>query len=83
MKPVEFEGQNLVLAKDQPQYLPLPVYLDNTKDGIATSCWKLSFKEIVRIAFTGRIWISVMTFRSPMMPILLSTDKPEMGGRER
>ena len=28
MKPVPFTEQNGVLAKDQPQYLPLPVHVD-------------------------------------------------------
>lgn len=24
MRPIEFKGQNIIFAKDQPEYLPLP-----------------------------------------------------------
>ncbi len=31
MKPIEFEEQNCIYAKDQPEYLPLPAH--KTEDG--------------------------------------------------
>jgi hypothetical protein len=72
MEPIEFEKVNKTYAKDQQQYRPLPVY--KTKDGILTSCWKLSFKERLKLLFTGKLWISTMTFNKPLQPLLPSTE---------
>ena len=29
MNAIEFDEQNVIIAKDQPEYLPLPAYVDN------------------------------------------------------
>jgi hypothetical protein len=42
MKPTEFLEQNCVYAKDQPEYLPLPVH--RTEDGMVISCWALTWR---------------------------------------
>ena len=41
MKPIKFKGYNIIYAKDQLDYVPLPAY--RTKEGIVTSCWYFSF----------------------------------------
>jgi len=74
MKPIEFKEMTCILAKDQPQYLPLPVHID--KDGIVTSCWKLSLKERIKMLFSSKIWISVMTFNKPLQPQLIHVNNP-------
>ena len=74
MKPIEFKEQTCVYAKDQPQYIPLPVH--KTEDGTLTSCWKLSLKERVKVLFTGKLWWSVLTFNQPLQPQRPSVDKP-------
>ena len=66
MKPVEFAEQNCVYAKDQPEYLPLPVH--KTLDGEVTSCWGLTWRERLRVLLTGRIWWTVLTFNHPLQP---------------
>lgn len=43
MIPCEFPGSNAIIAKDQPEYLPLPCFISG--DGQVISCWKLSFRE--------------------------------------
>lgn len=40
MKPKEFKGQNIVFAKDQPEYQPLPAL--RMPDGEVITCWGLS-----------------------------------------
>ena len=75
MKPVEFEEMNVTYAKDQPEYLPLPVY--RTVDGEVTSCWELSQEEIEQVMKTGKIYLTMLTFNQPLQPILLSLMKPE------
>lgn len=74
MQPVEFTQQNGILAKEQPQYLPLPVY--RTKDGLTISCWRLSFKERLKLLFTGRMWVHMLTFNQPLQPLFLDVDDP-------
>ena len=66
MKPVEFAEQNCVYAKDQPEYLPLPVH--KTEDGTVISCWALTWRERLRILLAGKMWWSVMTFNHPLQP---------------
>jgi len=77
MKPVEFEGHNCVFAKDQPQYQPLPArrHADDP-DGEVISCWALGWRERLRVLLTGRLWLSQLTFRQLLQPILPSVVKP-------
>ena len=74
MKPVPFPCQTHVYAKDQPEYLPLPVH--KTEDGICTSCWSLSWRERWKIMWTGRIWWSQLTFNGPLQPVHPDTTCP-------
>lgn len=78
MKPVEFEEQNVVFAKDQPEYQPLPAFRNNSEYGEVVSCWKLSFAERLRILFTGKMWVSLMTFNKPLTPSFFSTKKSDV-----
>ena len=74
MKPVKFKQQNCVIAKDQPEYLPLPAY--KNEDGIVTTCWKLSFIERIGILITGKIWWQIMTFNKSLQPQRPSIKNP-------
>lgn len=56
MEPIEFEGCNVIYAKDQPEYIPLPA--KKTEDGTVTTCWKLSADELAQIQETGRHCLS-------------------------
>ena len=71
---VEFKGCNTTYAKDQPEYLDLPCF--KTPDGEIITCWKLSFRERLKILFTGKMWLNVLTFNSPLQPLRMSVDKP-------
>ena len=66
MRPMEFAEQNCVYAKNQPEYIPLPVY--KTPNGEVTSCWALTWRERLRVLLTGRIWWTVLTFNHPLQP---------------
>jgi hypothetical protein len=76
MKLIEFPGINTVYAKDQPQYFPLPARLIDGAEGQMICCWQLTFKERLKILFTGKIWHSVLTFKHPLQPQLLTVDEP-------
>lgn len=77
MKAVAFEGHNDVLAKDQPQYQQLPVYMEPDKPEFPiTACFQLDKQELEEIAKTGLIWHTQWTFRSPFQPVSMTTACP-------
>lgn len=56
MKPVEFSGVNVVFAKDQPEYMPLPAMkIPNDPQGLIITKWQLSPEELERVKETGTI----------------------------
>ena len=75
MKPINFNEVNVTYAKDQPEYLPLPVY--KTASGEVTSCWKLTFREKLSVLIHGKIWINLMTFNNPLQPQRPYAIKPD------
>jgi hypothetical protein len=74
MKPIWFKECNVVYAKDQPEYLPLPVHRSIT--GEVTSCWLLNWKERLQLLFTGKIYWTILTFNQPLQPQLPSVKNP-------
>lgn len=66
MKPIEFDGQNCVFAKDQPEYLRLPAY--RSEDGEVISCWKLEWREFLRFLWTRKLWLRQLTFNQALQP---------------
>ena len=78
MKPIKFKDQNITFAKEQPQYQPLPALKLNTPEGHVITCWKLSFKERIKVLFFGVVWMNILTFNKALQPSLLSTDRKKM-----
>jgi len=76
MKPIEFKEQNVVFAKDQKPYLPLPAYQDDEQGGRIFHCWQLSWWERFKILFTGKLWINVLNFHNPPQPIKPIAESP-------
>lgn len=69
MKPVEFPGVNVVFAKDQPEYVPLPAMkVPDDPQGLIITKWELSPDELKRIQETGTIHLSVLTLISHCNP---------------
>jgi hypothetical protein len=73
MKPIKFKESNVVLAEDQPGYLPLPVYRDKSQ---VISCWYATIRERIRFLFTGKLWLHILTFNTPLQPQLPRIDDP-------
>tara|TARA_R110002020_G_scaffold475112_1_gene708608 strand:+ start:4485 stop:4745 length:261 start_codon:yes stop_codon:yes gene_type:complete len=69
MKPVSFKGQNVVFAKDQPEYQPLPAL--KMPDGEVITCWELSDQEIEDVTKTKRIYLQQLTFNQPLQPVII------------
>lgn len=77
MQPVEFSEQTHILAKDQPQYTPLPVHIDETNEATPmTFCCELSDEEIAELVATKKLWFTQSTFGKPFQPVRLSTQNP-------
>lgn len=80
---IEFPEQTVIIAKDQPEYLPFPAYQHGDNQGTITCCWKLNFWHRVKLLFTGKIWHSVLTFHQPLQPQLIEIDKPKFPKRDQ
>lgn len=75
---IEFPEQTIVIAKDQPEYLPMPAHRRaNDPEGLVTCCWKLSWRERLAVLLRGTIWHQILTFNAALQPQLLLTEKPE------
>lgn len=75
MNPVEFKGQNIVMGKDQPEYLPLPAFKD--KEGQVLTCWKpTNFREWWKMVRGGRVYIILLTFNQPLQPMRVMAENP-------
>lgn len=73
MEPINFPQQNTTFAKNQPEYLPLPAF--RSEDGQeVTACWGMSWRERIRVLFTGRIYVTLLTFGRPLTPSRVSTE---------
>lgn len=79
MELIEFPEQTIIIAKDQPEYKPLPAHIDPVDPcGVVTCCWKLSWRERLKLFITGKIWHQVCTFKHALQPQLLHVDKPQL-----
>ena len=77
MIPVQFPESNGVLARDQGEYEPLPIYSFNDAEGRIVFCCRLSEWEIDEIRRTRTLWIQQLTFGRRFQPIALSTSRPD------
>ena len=78
MSPIKFKEQNVVYAENQPEYLPLPAFKNESPQGEVISCWQLSFIERMRILFTGKLWVCLLSFNKPLTPSFFTTKKSEL-----
>jgi hypothetical protein len=84
IKPVTPEERGdalqIVIAKDQPQYIPLPA---NTNGTYVETKWKLSWKQRWQMFKNGHLYLTVKTFGSPLQPLRLTTEQDEqIGGHD-
>jgi hypothetical protein len=73
MTPAEFPEQTVVWAKNQPPYLPLPAYTDDSQ---TITCWHLTWRERLAVLLRGRLWLSQMNFGQPLQPQRPSVESP-------
>lgn len=76
MKPIEFKEHNIVFAKDQKEYLPLPAL--KFEDGEVVTCWQLSWKEVFKLLVTRKIWLAQLSFNKPLQPQFVTVNKDDV-----
>lgn len=84
MNPKDFKGRNVIMGKDQKEYLPLPaLYID----GNVITCWELDYDELDDVVRSRSIFLSQKTFGQPLQPLrvesgldkLVETIRPPKG----
>jgi hypothetical protein len=65
-----------VIAKDQPEYLPLPSIISSRPDGVVTTRWRFTWKERFDVLFSGNLWLQQMTFHQKLQPVKMITVQP-------
>lgn len=78
MKPVNFKEVNIEFAKDQPEYLTLPAYREDSPRGEVITCWRLSLKERIYVLLFGNIWLNLLSFNKPLTPSFMSVKKSDV-----
>ena len=79
MELICFPEQTVVIAKDQPEYLPLPAHrFAGDPQGRIACCWRMTWRERLRVLCTGLVWHEILTFGGALQPQRLSTEKPDM-----
>lgn len=67
MKPVKFPEVNIILAENQPEYLPLPIQLNNDVPGMpAWAKYEMSEPELAVFNRTKSLFIEQLTFQEPL-----------------
>jgi hypothetical protein len=69
MEPIYFK-QATKLDNGNGKSLPLHYWSDNKQ---CVSCWKLSFKERVKLLFKGTVWLGIGMSKQP--PVFISSNK--------
>jgi len=83
---IDFPQRNELLAKDQPEYQTIPVFVDKrlikTEDGPKEIPWSMTCvyefteEEIAEIIATRKLFYRQMLFGHHFQPIFLSTKDP-------
>lgn len=74
------ELPEIVYAKNQPEYRPLPVY--KADDGTVLSRWRLTWKERFLVLLRGDVYLFTSTFNKPLQPVMLEIERPKVQTNE-
>lgn len=67
----------VLIGKDQPQYIPLPAVWLNTPSTPMISRWRFSEEEREAIAAGADVVMSQLTFGNPFQPVHLQVSYPD------
>ena len=78
MKPIDFPERTHLIAEHQDEYVTLPALIDDGPRGEVVFCMSLSWKERLKILFTGKLWCSLLCFGKPVTPSFFTVHKHEL-----
>jgi D-serine dehydratase len=78
MKPIDFKERNTMVAENQEEYLTLPSYVDKGPKGEVIFCMQMTFKERVKLLFTGKLWCCLLCFGKPVTPSFFTVNKKDL-----
>jgi hypothetical protein len=70
------EAIEIVLGKDQPEYLPLPAVYLNTATVPMVTRWRFTDEERAAIAAGADVVMTQLTFGQPFQPVHLQVTMP-------
>jgi hypothetical protein len=73
-----YEHLEVILAKDQPQYDPLPCAMTLGPSQPAVTRWRLTEEERQQIADGADVVLQQLTFGSPFQPVNLQIVSPDV-----
>lgn len=72
------EAMELIFAKDQRQFLPLPALaVEDGSPGRIVTRWELTEEDRQRLAAGGSIYVWITTYHQPLQPLAVTTYAPE------
>lgn len=74
VSPVIKGYEEVVYAKDQPEYIPLPSIRE--ADGCVITRWKMTKRERLQALISGSVYLEVLTFNQPLQPLRMGTTPP-------
>lgn len=76
MQIVDFKERTVIIAEDQPEYIPVPAH--QVKDPQGTTFFRVQFDadELAELNRTGGFWMSQLTFNKPFTPFMVYAKHP-------
>lgn len=68
--------EEIIIAESQDEYENLPAI--PLADGVILTRWKLDAEDLKLVNETGDVYLLMWTFGNPVMPVLLTTGKPQI-----
>ena len=74
MKPVDFSGSNFTFSRFASEYdEPTPMRM---VEDTAFICFKMTWREKLKVLFTGKIWVEYQRVKRPINGVLPSVNNP-------
>lgn len=77
MKAIKFKHANVNFAENQNEYKTLPALRFGDENDTIVTCWGLSFRERLKILFTGKLWMIELNFKRSLTPRRLTVKRKE------
>mgnify|MGYP001590781514 CR=1 FL=1 len=71
-------SSEVIVAKNQDPYLPLPAIISTGVSGRVTTRWHLDWSERLKVLWSGDIWLQMLCFQKPVTPAKIVVDQPSV-----